>query len=764
MKLLQCVNPAVSVKQTRLSVMLIPVIIFCFYTSGFCQTGSSAWVRIGSDGRLQYTPDAKGNTLPDFSMVGYESGEKAIPNVAVVKTITALSGDNLAQIQAAINEVSARTPDANGFRGAILLKAGEYNVSNTLNITASGVVLRGEGNTTTGTRIIATRTAQHTLINISGPGSPVETAGSRKKITNTFVPVGAKSFNVESISGFAVGDDVILRIEPKDAWITLLDMAQFGWTADAFNMNYHRTITKIEGNKVFLNAPVVDPIDANLKDGYIYKFTWSKIDQIGIENIRFSSTFTSTVDEAHGWTAISINRAQHCWVRNSNFYHFGYSAVFVTEWGVNVSVLNCQNLDPISETTGGRKYSFNVNGQLTLVKDCYTHSGRHDYVTGSTTAGPNAFVNCKADNMKADIGPHHRWATGLLFDNVIGSGEQNVQNRGPSGSGHGWAGAQTLFWNCTSSRFRVQMPPQHLNWAIGCKGVVTDDGNWIDGNPGIWESTGNFVPPQGLYDKQLIDRLNSACLPAIASADDGNGNVAANVLDGDLNTRWSANGDGQWIQFCLAAEENVSGVEIAFYSGNSRSYRFDIQTSLNGSTWSSAGSGLTSNGTSLNLEAFTFSSRLAKYVRITGHSNTVNTWNSYTEVEITIGVPNIAPAVNITAPSNNATFTAPAIVTINANATDTDGTIAKVEFFQGAVKLGEDLTNPYSFTWSNVNTGNYTLTAKATDNENAVTTSSAITITVQNAAPSVAITSPASGSSFTAPASINITATATDAN
>jgi len=71
-------------------------------------------------------------------------------------------------------------------------------------------------------------------------------------------------------------------------------------------------------------------------------------------------------------------------------------------------------------------------------------------------------------------------------------------------------------------------------------------------------------------------------------------------------------------------------------------------------------------------------------------------------------------------------------VTINANATDSDGTIAKVEFFQGTTKLGEDLTSPYSFAWASVPAGSYSLTAKATDNASAVTASTAIAIVVSN--------------------------------
>ena len=128
------------------------------------------------------------------------------------------------------------------------------------------------------------------------------------------------------------------------------------------------------------------------------------------------------------------------------------------------------------------------------------------------------------------------------------------------------------------------------------------------------------------------------CEPVTASGNDGN--VPANVLDNDLNTRWSATGDGQWIQFCLNTATTVSGVQIAFYSGNIRASTFDVLTGTDGQNWTTAASGLQSSGTSLNVETFTFTARTAKYVRIVGHGNSVNAWNSYTEVKIQTGSGN----------------------------------------------------------------------------------------------------------------------------
>jgi hypothetical protein len=91
---------------------------------------------------------------------------------------------------------------------------------------------------------------------------------------------------------------------------------------------------------------------------------------------------------------------------------------------------------------------------------------------------------------------------------------------------------------------------------------------------------------------------------------------------------------------------------------------------------------------------------------------------------------NNSPTVSIISPVDGADFNAPATVTINAKASDIDGTVSKVDFYQGSTLLGTDTTPPYSFTWNNVTDGNYILTAKATDDEGAASTSSPVNITV----------------------------------
>jgi uncharacterized protein (TIGR02145 family) len=102
---------------------------------------------------------------------------------------------------------------------------------------------------------------------------------------------------------------------------------------------------------------------------------------------------------------------------------------------------------------------------------------------------------------------------------------------------------------------------------------------------------------------------------------------------------------------------------------------------------------------------------------------------------LTTNSTNHSPIINITEPSNGSSFTAPATINITANASDPDGTISKVEFYNGSTKIGEKTSEPYSFIWNNVVAGTYSLTTVATDNLDSKTTSSPISISVTGEQP-----------------------------
>lgn len=147
------------------------------------------------------------------------------------------------------------------------------------------------------------------------------------------------------------------------------------------------------------------------------------------------------------------------------------------------------------------------------------------------------------------------------------------------------------------------------------------------------------------------------------------------------------------------------------------------------------------------------------------------TVNGNALLRLAAAAPNQPPAVTLTAPADGAQFTAPATIALTATATDSDGAIALVEFFNGATKLGDGAPvtgQPGTFTLTlTFPSGAYTFSAVATDNDGAVATSSPATVTVStpvNQPPAVALTSPANGAQFTAPATITLAATATDSD
>jgi len=141
-------------------------------------------------------------------------------------------------------------------------------------------------------------------------------------------------------------------------------------------------------------------------------------------------------------------------------------------------------------------------------------------------------------------------------------------------------------------------------------------------------------------------------------------------VDGSLTTRWSGSGDGAWIRYDLGAPQSVAYVKIAVYNGNTRQNRFDLQVSGDGASWSTVLPGALSNGTTTGLQTHDFADVTARYVRYLGHGNTVNTFNSLSEVEIW-GTP--CTSCPTPTPTATSTATPTATATSTPTATPTSG-------------------------------------------------------------------------------------------
>lgn len=531
------------------------------------QTNLSTWAFPGPGGRLLHQPDALGNRILDYSGVGYKGGTGPIPNVIVKTNLSPVAGvDNGPRIQGAINYV-ATLPLVNGFRGAVFLNAGEYAISNSITISASGIVLRGAGQGTNGTilraagpRPAAAVDADHApLIIVSGSGS-ASTSGTARNITNNYVPVGARSFNVDSTNGLAVGNRVMITRPSSANWIhdIGMDLVSPAWTAGSFNVLNERFITRIEGNRIIVDAPLTCALEAQYGNGTIQAYAWSgRITNVGIEDLYGISDFDSSVttntgasayyysDELHSLDFIEADTVEDAWVRRVTSQYFGYACVHLTGGTRAVTVSDCDSLDPVSIITGGRRYAFSLaDARHCLVQNCYTRNDRHQFVTDSLNTGPNVFVDGLSDSAYSDAGPHFRWGTGAIWDNITVNGDYvDVRNRGNAGTSHGWAGANEVVWNSKADAFIVESPPTARNWLIGSIGPLAANTLAVGPHPdGTYDSRNTNVFPNSLYYAQLQDRMAT---PSLQTREYWMGVIDAftNSLPGGekvyLDTTWS---------------------------------------------------------------------------------------------------------------------------------------------------------------------------------------------------------------------------------
>ena len=504
---------------------------------------TSQWVQRGDTGRLIYTPDAEGDRIMDFSNVGYQGqGATTIPNdIPTVITLSPVAGDDTTQIQNAINTLAAQPIGANGYRGAILLTAGTYDINTQLLVNASGIVLRGEGEGTNGTilhgrNVGAEGTNQRPLIRIEGNGNQ-SLVGSTVNMIDKTVPVGTNSFRVSNPGAFSVGDTIRIERPSTQAWIEAVGMDQPldgdpAWVAGTMNIRYDRVITRIEGDRVFIDSPLANSFEQQYGGGQIKRYTWAgAIENVGIENLRGDSDYDNATDEDHAWEFISIggtsqssDRAQDVWVRDITAVHFGDSAVVANPSSKWVTVQNATSLSPVSIVTGERRYTYDLSGSHGYVTDSTADSGRHDFVTNSTRpAGPNVFHDSSSTNALNDSGPHQRWSTGTLYDQVSVQGNNiDARNRETHGTRHGWSGANIVIWNSSADAFIVQNPPTAQNWLIGSTGTIVEDTEFGPQPSGNYDSPGTPIADiPSLYDAQVAD-------------------------DADVTTYHWSGGDGNW--------------------------------------------------------------------------------------------------------------------------------------------------------------------------------------------------------------------------
>lgn len=458
--------------------------------------------------------------LPDYSTCGYRASEEAIPWVTAVVRVGATDGDCYDALQAAIDYVASLPADDEGRRGAVLLDAGTYHISQPLRIGTGGIVLRGRGKERT--TIVKTGVERGAAIYIEGERSVVT--------ADTFdigadVQAGATAITISRHQQVAhlrlpqAGDRIIVVRPSTKEWIAAMGMDVFGggldytgWKADDIDMAWHRTVTaSTEGALpvITLDSPITCSIDSAWGGGkVVVGYNAGEITECGVEYMTIVGCETAgaqgTADEDHCWDGVWIDNAADCWVRGMAFGGMAGSAVTMQRGARRITVEDCTADAPLSEIGGWRRRAFFTRGEQTLIQRCVSRSGLHDFAAGFCAAGPNAFVQCEGEEALGFSGSVGSWACGLLFDIVdINGHDLCLCNLEQFSFGTGWNAANSTLWQCTASTLRCYSPPTaggaNTNYAAGCWGTLTGNGRWSDSN--------NHIQPRSLFYYQLQRRL-----------------------------------------------------------------------------------------------------------------------------------------------------------------------------------------------------------------------------------------------------------------
>jgi hypothetical protein len=488
----------------------------------------SRWVHPGSDGKLVYAQSPHGDRIVDFSYAGYRGGGVAIPDWPATTTVNPTGADDTAAIQAAL-DAAAKLPLVEGHRGSVWLAAGSFHCARTLEIRASGIVLRGAGPTAT---TIEMTGEPHLALDIAGEFHQ-RVLGPATTVTDAYVPSGTRTLHVANAAGLHAGDTLLLVKPATAAWMKFMGMdhlvrpgVEEKWVGE--DLKTYRKVSAVEGNTVTLEVPLTDNIDmkflADAKPTVSRVEITGLISETGLDGMSFVAPKRSIAYQKDAeFDGVRMANVEDAWIRSTNFENTTNS-VRIESGTARITVKEVKVEQELAVTSAAKNFQFSTNGTQILLDRI---SGKGDslfYVaTQARQQGPVVVLHCTFLG-DGHIEPHQRWSTGLLVDGCkVPGGGIDLMNRGTMGSGHGWTIGWSVLWNNTASEITVQQPPGAANWSIGDRGEQQSKAMPVGGAGGkgpelprgIVESAGKPVQPESLYLQQLRERLGEAAVKAI---------------------------------------------------------------------------------------------------------------------------------------------------------------------------------------------------------------------------------------------------------
>ena len=499
----------------RTLLLFAGVFLFATIDAHFKTTPQSP-VHITETDELVYKSYPNGDRIPDFSFCGYRQSEYPIPWVDAKVYVPVVDGDATGLIQQALNYVASLPMEPDGFRGAVQLAPGNYELKGKLLMRADGVVLRGSGcHKNGGTVLRALGPMKDELIRVLGYNNAK--TEDTIHIAGQYVPVNATVIPLKQTATLKVGDKIRIVRPSTAGWLSVLGTDRLGneqeynfskWTPGRHDMVWERTVVAVTSESITIDVPLTMSLDPKYGGGYILPLSWTgRINNVGIENLCCDSEYdhTNLKDENHRWQAITFNHVKDGWVRRVEAHHFAGSAVMVLEGAMQVTVEDCKFLYPVSEIANHRRYAFHTLGQLTLFQRCYSEEGYRDFTVGVAVPGPNAFVQCHSERPYSFSGSTGGFSNGILMDKItVSGGIIQLGYRDMADQGAGWVAANSMCWQGRASQTHCVTPPTAHNWAYGM---------WTQpfGN-GHYELSHTFVKPESFFYAQLAARMGKSSM------------------------------------------------------------------------------------------------------------------------------------------------------------------------------------------------------------------------------------------------------------
>ena len=266
------------------------LLLLGFLSLGFARISAQTFPLQVKEEKLTYVTDERGNRILDYSSCGYHNSEQPIPDVANAVFVSWQPGDNSSRIQRAIDYVSSLALDKNGFRGAVLLDKGTFELNESLRISVSGVVLRGSDREQT--VLLKKGVDRGALLYIEGRNDLAVT--DTLDVLTSYVPVNTCTFQVTNNVQLVR----IVRPSTKE-WIASVGcdifgggISALGWKEGEMDLVWDRSVSKADGNQLTLDAPLTMALDNKWGTVKVLRYSWpGRIAEAGLENLTLASDY-----------------------------------------------------------------------------------------------------------------------------------------------------------------------------------------------------------------------------------------------------------------------------------------------------------------------------------------------------------------------------------------------------------------------------------------------------------------------------------------